>query len=529
MPTRFTNSQSCVLLVIVIVTCVTWRLPTAGAQSSRALPALVPDAGPPVPAAAAASSEVVAPPLGSGTDATASAAPVPAASVEPASVAADAQALSAQASDANVSAPEAVTTTKPSQLEVDRRDGMLALAGYPLTPSVTSADYPDEFVILGYAQGQYEAHQDSEDQQQQGGTLLNKDRFVLRRGRVRVVRDWQWGQVQLEIDGNSVRGPTARLQKAEVSLLYGRQSDKDQPPLIQLTFGQFDVPFGFETTYSPKARWFMERTAGSRALFPGEPDVGARISGAIAFARYSIAITNGEPLDERSGFGLQDPNRDKDVTARFGAEAKLTRKAVLAGGISFNRGRGLHAATDATKNGLSWRDLNENGNVDQGEVFGQPSAQAVPAKTFARWAFGADLEFMLRTRLGWSMLYGEAFAASNLDRGLVVADPIATGSNIREFGYYVAFTQEITRYGVVGLRYDYYDPNSDFLDSRAGKLIPTSQRVRTVAPLIALTFPNRARLVFEWDFVRDYLARDARGVPKDLRNNQWTLRLQGMF
>jgi hypothetical protein len=273
----------------------------------------------------------------------------------------------------------------------------------------------------------------------------------------------------------------------------------------------------------------MERSAGSRALFVGEPDVGARLSGGIAFARYSIAITNGEPLDERSGFGLQDPNRDKDITARFGAEAKLSEAAALAGGISFNRGRGLHAGTDATKNGLTWRDLNENGNVDSGEVFGQPGTQAVPSKTFARWAVGADLEFLLQTRLGWSMLYAEAFAASNLDRGLVIADPIASGSNIREVGYYVAFTQEITRYGVIGFRYDYYDPNSDFFDKRAGKLIPTSQRVRTLAPMLGLAFPNRARLVFEWDFVSDYLARDERGVPRDLANNTWTLRLQGMF
>jgi hypothetical protein len=423
--------------------------------------------------------------------------------------------------------------TKPDAsswpLGTDARDGVLSRAGYPLTPQVTSAPYPEEFVVSGYVQAQYEAHQESEDQQLQGGALLNKDRFVLRRGRIKVARDWEWGQVQLELDGNTVRGPTLRVQRAEVSLLYGRQPDRDQPPLAQLTFGQFDLPFGFETTYTAKARWFVERTTGSRALFPSEPDVGARLSGGIAFARYSIAVTNGEPLDERSGFGLQDPNANKDLTARFGAEAKITPAAALAGGISFNRGRGLHAATDATKNGLTWRDLNENGNVEPNEVFGLPATQAVPAKNFTRWAVGADLEFLLHTRLGWSMLYAEAFAASNLDRGLVIADPVASGSNIREFGYYIAFTQEITRYGVVGFRYDYYDPNSDFFDKRGGKLIPTSQRIRTLAPLVGLMLANHARLIFEWDFISDYLARDATGVPRDLRNNQWTLRLQGMF
>lgn len=420
------------------------------------------------------------------------------------------------------------TQQPPTPVE-NPTSGLLARAGYPLTPGVTSSSYSSDFVVSGFLQAQYEAHQDSEDQQLQGGALLNKDRFVLRRGRVKVLRDWEWGQAQIELDGNTVRGPAMRIQKAEVSILYGRQQDKDLPPLVQLTAGQFDLPFGFELPYTSKARWFMERSAGSRALFTGEPDVGVRLSGGIAFARYSIAISNGEPVDERSGFGLQDPNKNKDITARFGAEAKFNQHAVLAGGVSFNRGRGFHPAVDATKNAAVWRDTNENGVVENGELMGSAATQATPAKTFARWAVGADLEFLLRTKLGWSMLYGELFAASNLDRGLLVADPISTGANVRELGYYIALTQEITRYGLIGFRYEYYDPNSDLLDNRAGKQIPTSQRVRTCAPLIALTLPEHARLVFEWDFTSDYMARNARGVPSDLRNNQWTVRLQGMF
>jgi len=50
--------------------------------------------------------------------------------------------------------------------------------------------------------------------------------------------------------------------------------------------------------------------------------------------------------------------------------------------------------------------------------------------------------------------------------------------------------------------------------------------VRTYSPLIGVVLPQRARLVFQYDFIRDAFARDARGVPTDLRNNQWTLRLQ---
>jgi hypothetical protein len=81
----------------------------------------------------------------------------------------------------------------------------------------------------------------------------------------------------------------------------------------------------------------------------------------------------------------------------------------------------------------------------------------------------------------------------------------------------------------VGFRYDYYDPNSDFLDKRAGMLIPTSQRVRTLSPLVGVNFLDHVRLTFQWDITSDYLARDMQGVPTDLPNNAWTLRAQGMF
>jgi hypothetical protein len=294
--------------------------------------------------------------------------------------------------------------------------------------------------------------------------------------------------------------------------------------------GIFDLPFGFEMTYTSRARWFMERTTASRAFFPGEPDAGLRLSGGVGFTRYSLSITNGEPVDEKSGLGLQDPNRNKDITGRFGAESKLGERFVIAGGVSFNQGRGFHAGTDATKSSIGWQDINENGVVDTNETVGKTGAAATSSSNFARWAMGADLEVLLKTRLGWTMVHGELYAASNLDRGLFVADPVLNGgAAIREFGWYAAFTQEITRYAVVGFRFDYYDPNADLLDTRKGKLLPISAAMKTYSPMFGLVLPDHARLLFQWDIVRDRLARDTRGVPTDFRNNQWTLRLQGML
>jgi hypothetical protein len=123
-------------------------------------------------------------------------------------------------------------------------------------------------------------------------------------------------------------------------------------------------------------------------------------------------------------------------------------------------------------------------------------------------------------------VYGEFMLGSNMDRGQYFADPVLTSIDQRELGYYVGALQEIKRYGMIGFRYDYYDPNSNAFDNRYGRLLPYSQAIQTSSILGGLTFPDRARLVLQYDIVRNQLARDALGLPKNFPSNAWTLRLQ---
>jgi len=123
-------------------------------------------------------------------------------------------------------------------------------------------------------------------------------------------------------------------------------------------------------------------------------------------------------------------------------------------------------------------------------------------------------------------VYGEFLLGSNMDRNVYFADPIKTAIDQRELGYYVALLQDLGSYAVVGFRYDVYDPNSNLFDKRQGLLVPYSEAVKTASPLVGLTLPDCARLVFQYDVVRNALARTAQGVPTDLKANVWTLRLQ---
>jgi hypothetical protein len=90
----------------------------------------------------------------------------------------------------------------------------------------------------------------------------------------------------------------------------------------------------------------------------------------------------------------------------------------------------------------------------------------------------------------------------------------------------VAVLQEITRWGIVGVRYDYYNPNANVFDSRNGSLIPYSEAIQTVSPLVGLVLPDRARFVVQYDIIQNAYARNSVGVPTSLADNVLTLRLQ---
>ena len=394
-----------------------------------------------------------------------------------------------------------------------------------LEQNPTSRPVPTGLRIGGFLQGQFESNQVSQDQLAPGGSPLNVDRFTLRRGRLRFDRGWQYANATLELDANTTRGMSVGIRRAEASLLYRGNNGNDLPPLVMLTLGVTDIPFGFELQESARVRPFMERSLGSSALFPTEMDVGLKVSGAVSFLRYAFAVTNGEPVDNLTRYP-RDPNAAKDFSGRVGVETQPLAALSVAGGTSFYQGKGFHAGIDATKPSFGWLDINEDRVIQPNELQALPGTAATPSLNFKRWAYGLDLTFTLRTKFGATRLLAEGFLASNLDRAYMIADPGLGNNDIREAGGHIALLQDVTRWGQVGFRASYYDPNSDFFSDVRGRQIPTSVAVTTLSPMVALLLPGRARLSFQYDFVSDSLAKDGQGVPTDAKNNQLTLRLQ---
>lgn len=402
------------------------------------------------------------------------------------------------------------------------------LDGWPARPGREGVPPRRGLAISGYVQPQFERSQLSVDEVTPDGGPLNQDRFLVRRGRLRVERGFQYGHTLLEVDANTVRGPFLSLRRAEATVFYPH-TDPTRPAWVALNVGVQEIPFGFELRQGAQDRVFMERSVGSLAFFRGEPDTGARLNTAAGPLRLAVAVQNGVPLDDRPGAITVPYQKKKTLVGRFGAETAPGGAVEAAGGVSFLQGQGLRPGEPPSKAELLWRDLNQDGLVTLNELTAAPGVAVTPSETFDRWALNADAQFGFRTPLGWTRLQAEGTLASNLDRGLYIADPIAAGYDLREVSWVVALIQDIGSHGILAFRADRYDPNTDFFETRRGLFLPEDLSILTLSPAVGARLDGVGRIIAQYDYVVDQLGRDLNANPIDLPNDLVTVRLQMEF
>ena len=386
--------------------------------------------------------------------------------------------------------------------------------------------------LTGFVQADVAFRQSSEDQISPSmGDPLNEDRFSIRRARLKATLDRTYVAGALELDGNTVRGPAARIAGAEASLRLPGGGGDGSPPLLMATIGLFKIPFGFEVGESDRERLFLERSTTARALFPGEYDLGARLQGGWRFLRYALAVQNGEPVGEKA-YPLRDPNHQKDWVGRVGIDGGEDPVSVVAG-FSALYGTGFHKGLAATKATFQWVDNNQNGFIDSGELQPTPGRAAIASANFARHGLGADLRVAVSVpRLGRTTAYGELYYARDLDRAILPADPIGSaagvGRSYRELGWYAAVMQDLGEHATVGARYDHYQPDRDASDTQVGVNVPADTSYSTLS-LVAALRSAAGRLIVQYDINRNHLGRDALGVPTNLQDNALTIRGEARF
>jgi hypothetical protein len=428
------------------------------------------------------------------------------------------------------------------------------LSGYVQTDYVQSAESRDQLNDANQLQGAVLNNQGqlsgSTGQSSDANALvLNQDRFLLRRARVRAtdqfVRKTLALDYVLQVDANSIAGLALSLRDAEAGFLwspggFGKKHEAlgvegYQPLRVRLGAGLFRSPFGhdvYEQTHN--ARLFAEPSLLANAFFPGDYDFGARLQVDYGDVFVVAAIQNGEPIGARS-FAARDPNSAKDLFLRAGGSSQVFRGLRFDGGVSFMRGTGFHPGTPPTKDTLVWRDFNEDGIAQPFEIQVIRGASATESQNFERWAVGADVRAHVALPFGKLTLFGEGATGVNIDRGIRPADPIVSGAPQRGITIHGGFLQEFGQLFTVGARVDHYDARLDATDQQGGELVRANRPFTYYSLAGALRLfesdarRGRGRLMVEYQRRRDKLARDETGRPADLSDDRLTVRMQVEF
>jgi hypothetical protein len=404
-----------------------------------------------------------------------------------------------------------------------------------LEARVTKTEAQPDLSITGYLHVDWTAFRQSSQNEVNPSTRepLNEDRFLVRRARLRVASDQGLVHGVFMIDANTINGPQVRPWNAEASLKWPCNTPYRGPaaveqstasePFVIVSAGLIMTPFGFEVVELENERPFLERSTMSNELVPQSYDLGARVLGGYKFVNYALGIMNGDPIGEKT-FPGRDPNKSKDLVFRVGVSTEIAEGLRVDAGFSGLTGRGFHEGNGPSKDQLVWRDQNEDGIVQQTELQSLPGSAATPSEGFQRFALGGDARVHLRVPvIGELTLRAELVRAKNLARGVFVADPVASARDLRELGWYLGATQELTRWAMVGVRYDLFDPDADAMDQRPFALVPKDSSASTWA-VMAMARWNKARLVAQYDHRKNALGRDPSGAPTTLADDSFTLR-----
>jgi hypothetical protein len=359
------------------------------------------------------------------------------------------------------------------------------------------------------------------------GEPQNEVGFALRRARLRAAIAHHVVHGYVELDGNTVDGPTARVAAGELRVQWP-PPDEESRWGLSAALGLMKIPFGYEVPEENLAQLFLERSTAAEALFPGNYDLGVALRGRYAGIELTLAAMNGAPSGEQQ-FEARDPASSLELLGRLAAEVEPLAWLRLEGGVSTLFGQGLSPGTPPTKDTLVWRDANENGLVESTEIQAIAGSAGTAAELFERFAIGGHARVGFDVPwLGALVLFGELVYAKNLDRALYVADPVLRSRDIRELGWSIGGRQELTEYAEIGVRYDRYQPDFDAAEQQGKELVPLDTSLGTIAAAAAGRY-GPARLILEYDHRTNSLGRTYEGAPTTRRDDSFVIRGEVRF
>lgn len=387
--------------------------------------------------------------------------------------------------------------------------------------------------ISGYIQPQFQIAESKGAKGFAGGDFApnSNNRYMLRRARVRF--DY------IHFAKANEHGPSLQFvfqfdateRSVNVRDVWGRIFE-NKYQLFSFTTGLFARPFSYELNLSSGDRESPERGRMSQILMKTERDLGAMISldprrksNKIKFLKVDLGIFNGPGLSSTT-----DYDSHKDIIGRITLKPQsLSKKITLGAAVSILNG-GLTQNTKYVYTSQNAAGI-KNFIVD--------STVSNINKIAPRKYYGADAQLKIKNAVGFTELRAEFITGKQTASSTSSETPGAlfTGTDayyVRKFnGAYFYFLQHLgSLKHQIGIKYDWYDPNTDVKTDEIGK--PGSNINAANIKYSTLGFgyiyyitPN-AKLVLWYDKIINEKTQLA-GFTNDVKDNVLTCRIQFRF
>ena len=390
----------------------------------------------------------------------------------------------------------------------------------------------DNIRLSGYIQPQYQVSQSKGAKGFAGGDFAanSNNRFMLRRARVR------FDYINFPKTGN---GPSLQFvfqfdateRGVNVRDVWGRISE-NKFKLFAFTTGLFARPFSYELNLSSGDRESPERGRMSQILMKTERDMGAMITfearkknTQLKFLKVDIGIFNGPGLSS-----LTDYDSHKDIIGRVTIKPQLIAKnitlgaaaSVLYGGLSQN-----------TKYVYATQTINGSKN------FIVDSSERNLQKIAPRKYYGLDAQLKIKNKVGYTEFRVEYITGKQTASAISSETPgiSFTGNDgyyVRKFnGAYFYFLQHLgSTHHQIGIKYDWYDPNTDVKGNDIGKagnnINAANIKYTTLGFGYIYYISENAKLVLWYDKITNEKTA-LPGYSGNVKDDVFTCRLQFRF
>ena len=385
------------------------------------------------------------------------------------------------------------------------------------------------FKITGYVQTQFQLADTAGINSYAGGNFSSNldNRFMVRRGRLKFAYTFEDAQAVVQYD-LSEKG--FALKDAWVAVM--------DPWLktIKLTAGSFDRPFGYEISYSSSTRESPERARIFQTLFPGELDLGAKLTiqgpktSSWNFLKLDLGLFNGNGV-------AVETDRYKDFIGHLSIQKTSTDEKLSWGlGASYYLGGYALATTKRYA-------IKETAGVKAFEL----SSVKVGDQSHREYV-GIDGQLSYDWEPGMTQVRAEYLRGSQPGSATSSTSLTAAASGDvynRNFnGWYVYLIQNILESPLqVVVKYDVYDPNTDVSGNQIGAAtIPsnvstgaTDIKYSTLGVGLNYVLTPNAKLLAYYDAVKNETTSNIpfsstlKDLSHDRKDNVLTLRLQYKF